>query len=78
MPVGPFPPPALRTGRADLPHPALPVGSCNSHTERQFGAASSHRRSPAVPVALPAPGSRKLHGFTAVPLSDAPPDLFTP
>ena len=23
MPVGPFPPPALRTGRADLPHPAL-------------------------------------------------------
>ena len=23
MPVGPFPPPALRAGRADLPHPAL-------------------------------------------------------
>ena len=23
VPVGPFPPPALRTGRADLPHPAL-------------------------------------------------------
>ena len=60
------------------PASGSPVGSCNSHTERQFGAASSHRRSPAVPVALRAPGSRKLHGFTAVPLSDAPPDLFTP
>ena len=60
------------------PASGSPVGSCNSHTERQFGAASSHRRSPAVPVALRALGSRKLHGFTAVPLSDAPPDLFTP
>ena len=60
------------------PASGSPVGSCNSHTERQFGAASSHRRSPAVPVALCALGSRKLHGSTAVPLSDAPPDLFTP
>ena len=34
------------------PASGSPVGSCNSHTERQFGAASSHRRSPAVPVAL--------------------------
>ena len=77
MPVGPFPPlpsePDVRISRI-----RSPVGSCNSHTERQFGAASSHRRSPAVPVALRALGSRKLHGFTAVPLSDAPPDLFTP
>ena len=41
-----------------------PVGSCISHTERRSGAASSHRRSLAVPVALRAPGSQKLHGFT--------------
>ena len=46
------------------PASGSPVGSCISHTERQFGAASSHRRSLAVPVALRAPGSQKLHGFT--------------
>ena len=46
------------------PASGSPVGSCISHTERQFGAASSHRRSLAVPVASRAPGSQKLHGFT--------------
>ena len=47
-----------------FPASGSPVGSCISHTERRSGAASSHRRSLAVPVALRAPGSQKLHGFT--------------
>ncbi len=61
-----LPPPALRTGTCGFPASGSPVGSCISHAERQFGAASSHRRSLAVPVALRAPGSQKLHGFTRV------------
>ena len=63
-PIGPFPPPAHRTGRADFPHPALQWDHASRTRKRQFGAASSHRRSLAVPVALRAPGSQKLHGFT--------------
>ena len=77
MPVGPFPPPALRTGRADLPHPALQW----DHATRTRNASSE----PLPAIAghpryrwLCVPPARKLHGFTAVPLSDAPPDLFTP
>ena len=46
-------------------------------TRRQFGAASSHRRSPAV-GGFACPRLPEADGFTAVPLSDAPPDLFTP
>ena len=72
-PIGPFPPPALRTGTCGFPASGSPVGSCISHAERPFGALL------AVPAALRAPGSQKLHGFTrAVPLPDPPPSLFTP
>ena len=60
------------------PATGSPVGSCTSHTECQFGAASSYRRSLAVPVALHASGSRSCTASSAVPLSDAPPSLFTP
>ena len=72
-PIGPFPPPALRTGTCGFPASGSPVGSCISHAERRFGAAL------AVPVALRAPGSQKLHGFTRVaPRSNAPSGLFAP
>ena len=53
------------------PASGSPVGSCNSHTERQFGAASSHRRSPAVPVALRAPGSEAARLHRGAPLRRA-------
>ena len=38
-PIGPFPPPALRTGRADFPHPALQW----DHASRTRNAGASHR-----------------------------------
>ena len=56
-----------------FPASGSPVGSCLSHTERQFGAASSYRRSLAVPVALRAPAPRSCTASPAVPLPDAPP-----
>ena len=52
-PIGPFPPPALRTGRADFPHPALQ----RDHASRTRNAGSgSHSRCrwlayPRLPVA---------------------------
>ena len=71
-PIGPFPPPALRTGRADFPHPALRWDHA-SRTRNVGGALL------AVPAALRGLGSQRLHGLTrAVPLPDAPPGLFTP
>ena len=48
-----------------FPASGSPVGSCLSHAERQFR--SRCQPSPvalAVSVALPAPGSQKLHGFS--------------
>ena len=62
--LGPFPPPALRTGRADLPHPALQW----DHAPRTRNASSEPL--PAIAghsryrwLCVP-PGSQKLHGFT--------------
>ena len=37
-PIRPFPPPALRTGRADFPHPALQWDHASRTTEHRFGA----------------------------------------
>ena len=56
-----------------FPASGSPVGSCLSHAERRFGVTLT------VPMALRAPGSQKLHGFTrAVSLAVAPPGLVTP
>ena len=62
-----------------FPASGSPVGSCNSHTERQFGVAASHRqRTLAVPVALPAPAPRSCTASPAVLFTDAPPGLSRP
>ena len=50
-PIGPFPPPALRTGRADFPHPALQ----RDHASRTRNAGSGSHL--AVPVACVPPAS---------------------
>ena len=76
-PIGPFPPPSHRTGRANFPHPALQW----DHAPRTRNASSEPL--PAMPVAagpevLRAPSFQKLHGFTHDALPDAPPDLLTP
>ena len=68
-PIGPFPPPALRTGRADLPHPALQW----DHASRTRNASSeplpaiaghSRYRWPCVP-----PAPRSCTASPAVPLA---------
>ena len=71
-PIGPFPPPALRTGRADFPHPALQ----RDHASRTRNAGRDHTRGA---KGLRTPGFQRLHGFTrAVSLAVAPPGLLTP
>ena len=71
-PIGPFPPPAHRTGRADFPHPAL---------QQDHAARTRNARSVPLPAiaghsryrrALP-PASRSCTASSAVPLSDARP-----
>ena len=62
-PIGPSPPPALRTGTCGFPASGSPVGSCISHAERRFGALL------AVPAALPAPVPRSCTASPARCLS---------
>ena len=71
-PIGPFPHPALRTGRAVFPHPALQW----EHASRTQNAGSgSHSRT----GGLCTPSVQRLHGLTRkVTLAVAPPGLFTP
>src|SRR5262245_46163497 len=59
-PHAPSPPPAPRTGRADLPHPALGPGLMRSPTD---GAVA------AVPGATPVPVPRAGNGPSSVPAS---------
>ena len=82
-PIGPFPPPALRTGRADFPHPALQrdhasrtrnAGS-GSPSRCRWLASPASRSCTASPARCPFPSRRRAcsrPGGTEPPIGPAP------